>query len=91
MLGLKVTLDRMAKANGVRWYEHVIRRNDDNILKKTMMMKVNGKRKRGRPAKTDMEQAGRRECEECWVKDRGSWRSNKMEGRCESNRRGDEV
>ena len=48
MLGFKETLDRMAKANGVRWHEHVIRRDDDNILKKAMMMEVNGKRKRGR-------------------------------------------
>ena len=48
MLGLKETLDRMAKANGVRWYGHVIRRDDDNILKKPMMLEVNGKQKRGR-------------------------------------------
>ena len=48
MLGLKETLDRMAKANGVRWYGHVIRREDDNILKKVMMIEVNGKRRRGR-------------------------------------------
>ena len=46
MLGLKETLDGMAKANGVRWYGHVIRRKDDNILKKAMMMELNGKRKR---------------------------------------------
>ena len=52
MLGLKETLDRMAKANGVRWYGHVIRREDDNILKKAMMLEVNGKRKRGRPKTT---------------------------------------
>ena len=45
MLGLKETLDRMAKANGVRWYGHVIRREDDNTLKKSMMMEVNGQRK----------------------------------------------
>ena len=51
MLGLKETLDRLAKANGVRWYEHMIRRDDDNILK-AMMVKVNGKRKRGRPKMT---------------------------------------
>ena len=31
MLGLKETLDRMVKAKGVRWYGHVIRRDDDNI------------------------------------------------------------
>ena len=52
MLGLKKTLDRMAKVNGVRWYGHVIRRDDDNILKKIMMMEVNGQRKRGRPKMT---------------------------------------
>ena len=51
MLGLKETLDRMAKANAVRWYGHVIKRDDDNILK-AMMMQVNGKRKRGRPKMT---------------------------------------
>ena len=50
MLGLKETLNRMAKANGVRWYGHVIRRDDD--MKKAMMMEVNGKRKRGRPKLT---------------------------------------
>ena len=52
MLGLKKTLDRMAKANGVRWYGHVIRREDDNTLKKAMMMEVYGQRKRGRPKMT---------------------------------------
>ena len=46
MLGLKETLDRMAKANGVKWYGHVVGRDDDNISKKAMMMEVNGKRKR---------------------------------------------
>ena len=52
MLGLKKTLDKMAKANGVRWYGHAIRREDDNILKKAMIMEVNGQRKRGRPKMT---------------------------------------
>ena len=42
-LGLKETLDRMAKANGVRWYGRVIRRNDDNILKKAVILEVNRK------------------------------------------------
>ena len=48
MLSLKETLDIMVKANGVRWYGHVIRRDNDNILKRAMMMKINGQRKRGR-------------------------------------------
>ena len=52
MLGLKETLDIMAKTNGVRWYGHVIRRDDDNILNKPMMMGVNGKRTRGQPKLT---------------------------------------
>ena len=52
MLGLKKTLDRIAKANGVRWYGHVIRRDDDNVLKKAMMMEMNGQRKRERPKMT---------------------------------------
>ena len=92
MLGLKETLDRMAKANGVRWYRHVIsviRRDDDNILKKAMMIEVNGKRKQARPKLTWRRQV--EECEESRVKDRGSWRSNEMEGRCESDCGGDEV
>ena len=52
MLGLKVTLDRMAKANRVRWYGHAIRRDDDSILQKAMMLVVNEQRKRGRPKMT---------------------------------------
>ena len=92
MLGLKKTLDRMAKANGVRWYGHVIRREDDNILKKAMMMEVNGQRKRGRPKMTwkrQVEESVKKE--ESRVKDRRSCRLNEMEGRSESNRGGDEV
>ena len=38
-----------------------------------------------------MKKASGRECEESRVKDRGSCRSNEMEGRSESDRRGDEV
>ena len=52
MLGLKETLDKMAKANGVRWYGHVVRRDDESILKKAMMFEVNGPQKRGRPKQT---------------------------------------
>ena len=47
---------------------------------------VNEWEAKARTAKTDMEEAGGRECEKSRVKDRGSWRS-----RCESNRGGDEV
>ena len=40
--------------------------------------------------KNYVEEAGGRECEESWVEDRGSCRSNGMEGRCESNLNGTE-
>ena len=40
IVGLKETVLQMAKANGVRWYEHVLRRDDGHVL-----------RKRGQPKK----------------------------------------
>ena len=52
ILGLKETLDKMAQANGVRWYGHVVRRDEKSILKKVMMLQVYGQRKRGRPKQT---------------------------------------
>ena len=52
MLGLKETAVQMAKANGVRWFGHVLRRHDGHILRKALEFEVRGKRKRGRPKKT---------------------------------------
>ena len=52
MLGLKETEVQMAKANGVRWYRHVLRRDDGHVLRKVLEFEVRGKRKRGRPKKT---------------------------------------
>ena len=52
MLGLKETVVQMAKANGVRWYGHVLRRDDGHVLRKALEFEVKGKRKRGRPNKT---------------------------------------
>ena len=51
MLGLKETAVQMAKANGVRWYGHVLRRDDGHVLRKALEFEVRGKRKRGRPKK----------------------------------------
>ena len=52
MCGVKLEDRKMAKANRVRWYGHVIKKYDNNILKKAMMIEVNGKRKRERPKLT---------------------------------------
>ena len=51
MLGLKETIDRLAVANGVRWYGHVLRRDDDSVLRVGLNLEVSGNRKRGRPKK----------------------------------------
>ena len=47
LLGLKETDVQMAKANGVSWYGHVLRRDDGHVLRKALR----GKRKPGRPKK----------------------------------------
>ena len=45
MLGLKETVVQMAKANGVRWYGHVLRRDDGHVLRKGLEFEVKGKSK----------------------------------------------
>ena len=52
MLGLKETIGRLATANGVRWFGHVLRRDDDSVLRVSLNLEVTGKRKRGRLKKT---------------------------------------
>ena len=43
---------QMPKANGVRWYGHVLRRDDGHVLRKALQFEVKGKRKGGQPKKT---------------------------------------
>ena len=45
MLGLKETVDKLAKENGVRWYGHVLRRHEEDVLIKAMVHEVDRKRK----------------------------------------------
>ena len=47
MLRLKETVIQMAKANEVRWYGHLLRRDDGHVLRKALEFKLKGKRKRG--------------------------------------------
>ena len=51
MLGLKEMVIQMAKANGVRWYGHVLRRDDGHVLRKALEFDVKGKRRQGRHRK----------------------------------------
>ena len=48
VLGLKEAADKLARANGVRWYRHVLRRSEEDVLMKAMVHEVDGKRKQGR-------------------------------------------
>ena len=48
MLRLRKTIDQLATVNGVRWYEHVLRRDDDSVLRVALNLEVSGKKKRGR-------------------------------------------
>ena len=36
----------------ISWYGHVLRRDDDSVLRVALNLEVTGKRKRGRPKKT---------------------------------------
>ena len=51
MLGLRETAVQMTKANGVRWYAHVLRRDAGHVLRKALEFEVRGKRKPGQPKK----------------------------------------
>ena len=61
MHGMKETLDKISKANGERWYGHVVRRDGDSNLKKGLMLDVNEAAK-ARKNKADREETRCREC-----------------------------
>ena len=52
MLGIKESLDRMAKASSIRWYGHVLRKEGENVMVKALKFEVIGSRGRGRPKQT---------------------------------------
>ena len=49
MLGLKDRIEELAMANSVRWYGHVLRREDGHVLRRALDFKVEAQRKKGRP------------------------------------------
>ena len=52
MLGLNETMDQLAMANSVHWYDHVLRREDGHILRRAFDFEVEGQRKKGRVKRT---------------------------------------
>ena len=49
LLSLKDNLDGLARASGVRWYGHVLRRNNGDVLRRALEFEVAGRRGRGGP------------------------------------------
>jgi len=49
MLGLRETVENLAKASRVQWYRHVLRRVEEDALRKVLSFKMEGQRKRGQP------------------------------------------
>ena len=45
-LGMKESLNRMAKASSMRWYGHVLRKEDENLIVKALKFEVSGSRGR---------------------------------------------
>ena len=56
MFGLNETFDQLAMANSVRWYGHVLRREDGHILPIGLGFEVEGQRKLRRTLKMDEEE-----------------------------------
>ena len=52
MLGIKESLDRMAKVSSMGWYGHVLRKEDENVIAKALKFEVSGSSGRGRPKQT---------------------------------------
>ena len=46
-LGLEVTLNGLVRASGVRWYEYAVRGDSDDVLRRALVFKAVGKRRRG--------------------------------------------
>ena len=48
LLGVKNTLNGLARASGVRWYGHVLRMDNGDVLRRALDFEVVGRRGRGR-------------------------------------------
>ena len=47
-----VAIEGDGVSDGVRWYGHVLRRDDEHVLRRALEFELKGKRRRGRPRKT---------------------------------------
>ena len=52
MLGFNETIDQLSLASSVRWYGHVMRREDSHVLIRSLDLKIEAQMKKGRPKRT---------------------------------------
>ena len=52
ILDLTETIDQLAMVNSVRWYGHVLRKEDGDVLRRAFDLEVKGQRKKWRPKRT---------------------------------------
>ena len=45
-------MNQLAMENSVRWYDHVLRREDGHVLRRTLDFEVEGEKRKGRPKRT---------------------------------------
>ena len=69
----------MTKANGVRWYGHVLRRDDGHVLRKELEFEVSQGQEEARTTKKDVEDASGEGEQECWFGEKGRHESSEME------------
>ena len=48
ILGLNETIDQLGMTNSVRWYGHVLRREDGHVLRRALNFEVESQRKKWR-------------------------------------------
>ena len=52
IMGIEESLNKMAKARSIRWYGHVLRKEDENVIVKALTFRMRCSRGRGRPKLT---------------------------------------
>ena len=68
LMGIKESLERMAKASSIQWYGHVLRKEDENVTVKALKFEVSGSR--GKPKQTWKKQV-ENEMKKKWTGERG--------------------
>ena len=83
MLGLKEIIDRLATANGVKWSGHVLRRDDDSVLRVALNLEVRARETR--TAEIDLEEASGGGYKDGWFQEGGCSESSKVVRRSASD------